>query len=653
MAGGRSFFEFSVFPLGIWAFAVLFLLTFRPWRSFTYWRILLTALVLVLASVGVMAFFPFPPNIAMETAWGGVPSYYISFAPFDLSDDDLYPAALLIGEARCVMLLVIAVAISASPMFMRKASTLVRIPPLSIGAQFRRNPVHLSAVNEQSAPTAPRTKRRSSSKIRETSRAVSSRWVLPPTPKSDTAPVFSSVSDEEARTTRDLIEQTLLNHGIEVKTGSVFPGPAVTMYGLTPGWRSTAAGRKSRVTVDSITSRERDLALALKSPHIRFETVLPDEAQVGLEVPNKKRTFVNMQSVLSSGEWRSFEKSAALPAALGIANEGKPVFIDMAKMPHTIVAGATGSGKSVCINALIACTLLSKDPSQVRMVMIDPKRVELAPYRDIRHLYTPVVVDTDKAVSVLAALVKEMDTRLEMMEKVGARNIISYNKKNKTEPMPYLLVIIDEMADLMIRARDKVERAVVRLAQLGRAPGIHLVIATQRPSVDVITGIIKANFPTRIAFTVRSNVDSRTVLDSGGAEKLIGNGDMLYFPSDAMKPQRVQGVFVSDAEIEGLVGFWREAGSGIELPLLTIEEDSEDRTPERHDAANSPADPLLEESAELIANMKTISVSYLQRRFGIGFPRAGRLMDQLEAKGIVSPAAPGKPRRVIKTTSEE
>ncbi|MDA0677262.1 MAG: DNA translocase FtsK, partial [Chloroflexi bacterium] len=341
------------------------------------------------------------------------------------------------------------------------------------------------------------------------------------------------VTEDEIKNRRALIESTLADYGIDVTVAQVFAGPTVTMYGLKPGWQGTKSDATAgkRVRVDMILNREKDLALALASPNIRLEPVVPGESVVGIEVPNSRPTPVTLRSVMESESWKRFEEKAQLPVPLGLGSGGEPVFADLAKMPHTLIAGATGSGKSVCINAIITGLLMSRSPAQARMVMIDPKRVELTPYAGIPHLYTPVVVEADRAVATLKALIAEMMGRFRVLEKAGVKNIVAFNERS-AEKMPYLVILVDELADLMLQAGNEVERLLVRLAQLGRATGVHLVVATQRPSVDVVTGLIKANFPSRISFAVMSQIDSRTVLDSPGGEKLLGRGDMLYLPID-------------------------------------------------------------------------------------------------------------------------
>lgn len=468
-------------------------------------------------------------------------------------------------------------------------------------------------------------------------------WPLPRLDKLKKAPQ-GGVTRAEIDERSSLIENSLAEYGIEVTVDQVFTGPTVTMYGLKPGWKGgkvdPASGK--RVRVDMILNREKDLALALASPNIRLEPVVPGESVVGIEVPNSRPTPVTLRSVMETDEWKRFAAKAQLPVPLGLGSGGQPVFADLARMPHTLIAGSTGSGKSVCMNAIITGLLMSRSPAQTRMVMIDPKRVELTPYAGIPHLYTPVVVEADRAVATLKALIAEMMGRFKVLEKAGVKNIVSFNERS-SEKMPYLVILVDELADLMLQAANEVERLLVRLAQLGRATGVHLVVATQRPSVDVVTGLIKANFPSRISFAVMSQIDSRTVLDSTGGEKLLGRGDMLYLPIDKAKPERVQGAFLSDTEIESTVKMWK-AVKGPTLPELEVEMEDEAMVDSEFE---SSGDSLVDSARGLAASQKTLSTSLLQRRLRIGYPRAARLMDELEDIGVVGPGEPGKPRQVL------
>ena len=485
--------------------------------------------------------------------------------------------------------------------------------------------------------------------------------------------VAASAISQEHLETAALIEETLAQHGVEVSVSEIRPGPSVTMFGLVPGWnrkamsararalaaqeeREVQAEVRNRVKVDSILAREKDLALALAAPTLRIQAPVPGEPLVGVEMPNKSSSMVTIRTVMESSEYEEKLESGGLPVALGLATAGDPVVIDLLKMPHLLIAGATGSGKSVCINTIISSIICHQDPAKVRMLLVDPKRVELTPYNGIPHLVTPVVVDPDKVVRLLRGAIQEMMRRYKLLEEAGARNIVSYNRSPRAaEQMPYFIICIDELADLMMTASFDVEQSLCRLAQLGRATGIHLIVATQRPSVDVLTGLIKANFPSRIAFAVASQVDSRTILDSVGAERLIGRGDMLFLSSDSPKPRRVQGVYISEDETAALSEHWRRLPPRADLPAVPLEDMA--REVEAAEAAAEPdldeSDSLYDRALQLAATNRQLSTSLLQRRLRIGYPRAARLMDQLEDEGVVaSTGEPGKPREVIAVPGE-
>lgn len=459
------------------------------------------------------------------------------------------------------------------------------------------------------------------------------------------------ITKSEIQSTSDLIVRTLTDHGVDVSVDQVRTGPTVTMYGIAPGYNvgrgkgeEEQARNTKRVRVDTILNREKDLALALASPSLRFEAPIPGASLVGIEVPNASPTMVALRSVMETEAYVQFEASAALPIALGIGSGGDAVFADLTKMPHTLVAGATGSGKSVCMNSIITGLLLYRTPAEVRLVLIDPKRVELTPYAGVPHLMIPPIVEADVAVNALKGLVTEMMERFQILEKAGVKNIATYNEKSDTQ-LPYIVIAVDELADLMLTSANEVERLLVRLAQLGRATGIHLVVATQRPSVDVVTGLIKANFPSRISFSLSSQIDSRTIIDSPGAEKLLGKGDMLFLPIDRAKPLRVQGAFLADKEVEEIVAHWRKSG-GPPLPQLVIPEEVTSSY-EDGDGPSAGVDELFNHALELAHTQTKLSTSLLQRRLRIGYPRAARLMDELEDAGVVGPGEPGKPRVVI------
>ena len=490
-------------------------------------------------------------------------------------------------------------------------------------------------------------------------------------------PVAAGSITEEHLLTAALIEETLAQHGVEVSVSEIRPGPSVTMFGIVPGWNRKAMSARARalaeqednqvqmevrnrVKVDSILAREKDLALALAAPTLRIQAPVPGESLVGVEMPNKSSSMVTIRTVMESPEYERMLTGGGLPVALGLASAGEPVVLDLLKMPHLLIAGATGSGKSVCINTIISSIISHQDPAQVRMLLVDPKRVELTPYNGIPHLVTPVVVDPDKVVRLLKGAIQEMMRRYKLLEEAGARNIASYNRSPRaTEEMPYFIICIDELADLMMTASFDVEQSLCRLAQLGRATGIHLIVATQRPSVDVLTGLIKANFPSRIAFAVASQVDSRTILDSAGAERLLGRGDMLFISSDSPKPKRVQGVFISEDESAALSEHWRQLPPNANLPEIPLENMAREADTAAAESTGDggdfdEGDSLYERALQVAAANRQLSTSLLQRRLRIGYPRAARLMDQLEDEGIVAASGePGKPREVIYLPDEE
>ncbi|MFC2038519.1 DNA translocase FtsK 4TM domain-containing protein [Chloroflexota bacterium] len=467
-------------------------------------------------------------------------------------------------------------------------------------------------------------------------------WRLPPIDILDHAPEVKFSQADNAEKAR-LIEDALGSYGVEAKVVQINEGPTVTQFGVEPGWDrkfkdvrekdkdgNTVVKQeevsKTRVKVDRITSLQNDMALALAAPSIRIEAPVPGKSMVGLEVPNSISTMVSLRGVIETGPFQKLQGKSKLALALGKGAGGEAISGDLAKMPHLLIAGSTGSGKTVCLNALICCLILNNTPDDVRFIMIDPKRVELTTFNTIPHLAAPVIVDSDKAVDALHWLAQEMNTRYKTMATVGARNIESFNKKRSGDDrMSYLVLVIDELADLMMLGGDEVETILCRLAQLSRAVGIHLVVATQRPSVDVVTGLIKANFPTRISFAVTSQVDSRTILDSVGAEKLLGSGDMLYLPTDAGKPKRLQGCYVSDAEAERLVYFWgtQNKENNHILKIEDLKSVSSGRGGQEEDS-------LMDAARELADEHTNISTSFLQRRLRIGYPRAARIMEAIE-----------------------
>jgi S-DNA-T family DNA segregation ATPase FtsK/SpoIIIE len=505
-------------------------------------------------------------------------------------------------------------------------------------------------------------------------------WELPPIDLlAETAEEEIRPVDNEARA--QLIVDTLASFGVDAKVVAINQGPTVTQFGVEPGWDTktktvlardkdgkpiydrdgkpqyrTEAVSRTRVRVNKITNLANDLALALAAPTIRIEAPVPGRPVVGIEVPNTSTSLVPLRSVIESTAFQRVSSRSSLALALGKGVSGEPVAADLSKMPHLLIAGATGSGKSVCINSIVACLLLHNTPEDMRFVLIDPKRVEMANFADIPHLaFSHVITDVEDVVGTLQGVIHEMDSRYRRFAATGVRNIEAYNESPQaTHRIPYWVVIIDELADLMMAAPFEVERQICRLAQLARATGIHLIIATQRPSVDVVTGLIKANFPTRIAFAVSSQVDSRTILDGAGAEKLLGRGDMLFMPTDASKPKRLQGPFVSDAELDRIVAWWTEDRFRHLKPDAMdhiIDEAKEEAGEEVQRELED--DPLYGAARELAMQHSRVSTSLLQRRLHIGYPRAARLIDLLEEDGVVSPSEGGQSRQVLVSHADE
>ena len=448
-----------------------------------------------------------------------------------------------------------------------------------------------------------------------------------------------------------IIEETLSHFGIPAKVVETNAGPTITQFAVEPGFidRKGLDGsmQRRKVPVNRILALSNDLALALAASPIRIEAPVPGRSYVGIEVPNESIAMVSLRGVLDSPEYKKVLQKAILPFALGRDVSGVAKADDLGKMPHLLIAGATGSGKSVAINAIIACLLFAHSPDSLRLIMVDPKRVELVNYNGIPHLLGEVITNVDTVVPALRWATELMDLRLEAFSKAKARNIEAYNQKMDKEngdKLPYVVIIIDELADLMLAAPDETEKLITRLAQLARATGIHLILATQRPSVDVVTGLIKANFPARISFAVTSSVDSRVVLDSPGAEKLLGRGDMLYMAPDSAKLQRMQGCFVSDEELARLVNHWRNLQEDFDYIPRAPWDNPKHKAPEHEEKSG---DALTEDAIEVIRSMDQASISLLQRKLGIGYPRAARLMDQLEEMGVVGPdEGNGKPRAI-------
>jgi S-DNA-T family DNA segregation ATPase FtsK/SpoIIIE len=454
---------------------------------------------------------------------------------------------------------------------------------------------------------------------------------------------------------KQVIEQTLASFNVPVEVVDINVGPTVTQFGVKPGAlpRRGPGGEtvQRRVRVSRIRALANDLALALEAPTIRIEAPVPGKGYVGIEVPNSRSDLVPLRVVLESPEFAQIRSPLAV--ALGRDVAGQPVTADLAAMPHLLIAGATGSGKSVCIHSLVCSLLFNNGPDQLRLLLVDPKRVELPSYNGVPHLISPVVTDMDQVVGALTWLTLQMDERYRSFSQVGARNLKDYNRKidrkNKPaewrdlDPYPHIVFVVDELADLMLAAPDKVEHYICRLAQMARATGIHLVIATQRPSVDVITGLIKANFPARIAFSVTSQMDSRVVLDTPGAEKLLGRGDLLFMRPDSAKLDRIQGCFVAEKEIEGLVSFWKQTIPAPELapnqprfPWTGLMAEMEDQ------------DDQYERALDLVQGQSRVSTSWLQRRLRVSYNRAAELIARMDEDGYVGPdEGGGRGREVL------
>jgi len=449
-----------------------------------------------------------------------------------------------------------------------------------------------------------------------------------------------AIDEKELLELSRVLERTLADFDVEGKVSEVHPGPVITLFEFEP-----APGMK----VSQILNRQDDLALALKAQRIRIVAPIPGKAAVGIEIPNRIKATVSLREILASPAFQ--DSTDALPLALGKDVAGVPFATSLERMPHLLIAGATGSGKSVCINTLIMSLLYTKTPAELRFILIDPKMLELTPFNGIPHLRMPVVTDPKKAAQALRFSVKEMERRYQMLAKHGARNIEGYNRLNLTpeqteEPkLPYLVVVVDELADLMALLPTEIEEPIQRLAQMARAVGIHLVLATQRPSVDVITGMIKANFPSRIAFQVASRTDSRVILDMNGAESLLGHGDSLYLPAGKPEPYRIHGAFVSGEEIERVVSFLKSQGRPV------VQDDSALEQVRISDADDSD-DELYEEAMRLVVLHQQASTSMLQRRLKVGYSRAARLLDLLEERGVVGPSEGAKGREVLVTEQE-
>ena len=574
-------------------------------------------------------------------------------------------------------------------------------PPRIIGGS---EPI--SSVNTAAAASAARQAQTQSPSDEPsiTSRFETQRqWTLPPIDKILEPGNDAALKEADIRKRAQVIEETLSAFGVPGRVVEVNRGPTITQFGVEPGFIEMKGGKQVKVKVSRISGLSDDLALALSAPRIRIEAPVPGRAIVGIEVPNGETSLVSLRDVMEADEFEALLKRTPLRLGLGQDVSGHPVVADMTAMPHLLIAGTTGSGKSVCVNAIIAALLCYNSPEDLRFLMVDPKRVELTGYNGIPHLIAPVVVDLEKVTAVLTWVTREMENRYRTFAKQGARNIVDFNRKvaeyggaefnglarpNELKKLPYIVVVIDELADLMMLAPDETEKTICRLAQMARATGIHLIIATQRPSVDVVTGLIKANFPARVAFTVATSVDSRVILDSPGAEKLLGRGDMLVITPEQPLPVRAQGCFVSDKEIVRIVRHWRAQVGGDNagndpitasmtapsIPMTgTLEGDVHaapvadtnstgspltwDEARALNDAAGSEGgnrdDKLFQDAVATVRLQGKASISLLQRRLRIGYTRAARLIEQMEERGIVGPNVAGSQfREVLKMTDD-
>ena len=484
-------------------------------------------------------------------------------------------------------------------------------------------------------------------------------WEYPPISLLTKAPKNNSNENrEQINHNKPIIEQVLKDFGIEGKVVSAHVGPSVTQYEL-----EIKAGTR----VNKILSLNREIALNLAAKDVRIQAPIPGKSTIGIELPNRKITMVTVREILSSANDQDPNHEKKLMVVLGRDIMGKPMCMEINKTPHLLVAGSTGSGKSVCINSFLATILMRSKPDEVKLVLVDPKKVELSVYNGVPHLLTPVITDPKKANIALKKIVVEMENRYELFERFGNKNIITYNERIKKENenlpdnekkklMPYIVVIIDELADLMLVAAKEVEDSIMRITQMARAAGIHLIVATQRPSTDVITGVVKANIPSRISFAVSSGIDSRTILDMVGAEKLLGKGDMLYLPQGESTPVRIQGTFISEDETKAIVDFvCKQQKAHYDESLVMDDEESRasDMVPEGKNVRDATEEPLYDEIVDFVIEQGKASTSLLQRRFRLGYNRAARCIDLLEERGIVGPQNGSKPREVLKKYAED
>jgi S-DNA-T family DNA segregation ATPase FtsK/SpoIIIE len=596
--------------------------------------------------------------LAADGAGGG----YLGYAVSGLLVAGLgTPAAILVLVTLCIVSLIMVLGMSLREMWdvirdsAEQLMARIRAPRLPIGGRERAagQPALLAGEEDQAQPQAGQARARPQGSVFPRIIGGDQSWRLPPIDDVLTASGDQELSQSEIRERVRIIEDTLASFGVPAKVVEVNQGPTVTQFGVEPGYveRRDSNGRtkRSKIKVSKISNLSNDLALALAASPIRIEAPVPGRSIVGIEVPNSEIALVALRTVLESDNFRRIQ--GPLPIALGQDVAGNPITTDLGTLPHLLIAGATGSGKSVCVNAIISSLLCTRTPDEVQFIMIDPKMVELTAYNGIPHLRAPVVIELERVVGVLNWATREMDSRYKMFNRARARNVEAYNQQliaKGEKPLPYVVVVIDELADLMMVAPDEVERAVCRIAQMARATGIHLVIATQRPSVDVVTGLIKANFPARISFAVTSQTDSRVIIDSVGAEKLLGRGDMLFMAPDSSKLVRLQGCFVSEKELAALVRYWKgvRGAQDVVQPEEVIQQQMWDEIA-AEEVQVAQQDELLPRAIDIVRKQQRASISMLQRQLRIGYSRAARLIDTMERQGIIGPDPGGSRSREV------
>ncbi len=651
-SGLRLVFGFAAYLLPA-IFAGLAIMLFRrdnPPRAHNYIGFIILILALsALFHIGVSV------DDAMNTAQmgggGGFVGY--SIARFMLQMLNV-PASAIVLVALIVIALIVATNTNLGELFARLAEAFKREPSTAQDIKVNDPTAELLKVNDNSGASsvlpvkgelnlgaAPKKPAKEEPQEALTAKTDDS-WQGPSFDLLSSAGSKADAGDVKANAA--IIQQTLESFNIGVQMGEVNVGPTVTQYTFTP---------PSGVKLNKITTLDTNLALSLAAHPIRIEAPIPGKSAVGVEIPNKAIAMVRLRGVLEAPEWA--KEKTPLTFALGRDVSGIPMFTDLAKMPHMLIAGATGSGKSAMINSFLTSLLYRNSPNDMKLILVDPKRVELGLYNDIPHLLTPVIVEPEKCISALKWAVAEMERRYKLLAEVGNRNIIEYNKAHPDEAMPYIVIVIDEMADLMVLAAADVESLIVRLAQMARAIGIHLVLATQRPSVDVITGIIKANIPARLAFSVASQVDSRTILDQMGAEKLLGKGDMLFMSPEFMKPRRIQGAFLDEKEVKAVTDYLRaQRGPSYNDEVLAQKVTIGGKSAGGGGGGDGEIDDdLFDEAAEAVIRAGKASTSMLQRRLRVGYARAARLIDLLEEQGVVGPADGARPRDVLVSSLDQ